>query len=194
MSFDIKKFCGASYDPRKLDRLYRFNGFIYATNGHIAVRIPNSPECACVDDQEWFIGPKIEAYFAAPAESEYTKFYIELPTPDACDCCDGKGMVSDCPDCDGGTFIHGNHEYDCKECDGSGEVPGNKRDCFSCDGAGLDLRSYISYGGSGFMHRYMRLIKGLPNIEIAVHPDPIKPAKFRFDGGEGVLMTMRDKP
>ncbi len=92
-------------------------------------------------------------------------------------------------------------EIECDECEGSGksdenqcEFCGKYPECEECGGSGKIMKPPLvkkkEIDGVIFDEKYLYLIQKLPGIEIGVNSLP-DASRFRFDGGEGLLMPMR---
>jgi len=87
-----------------------------------------------------------------------------------CGCYEGK--IHECPNC----------ECECSSCDGSGDIKVNSDDDKSIDILALP-----------FSLRYVRLVTTLPNVQIAkiaLLDDIGTCLRFKFDGGDGLLMPL----
>lgn len=191
----LQKFCATDDNRKSLYAPFRFDGFIYATDRSIAIRMP--------DDGSKVVGidPKIKKIKSFFTDIHSAKF-IEippLPERETCIQCGGIGKVNfallHCDECDGeGTFEHGSHDYECKECNGSGEVKtrtnGNTNTCDKCNGDGKTLIQPIKIGDTHVNLKYLELIAGLPNC-VSAPAGPNNKVFFRFDGGEGIVMPVR---
>jgi hypothetical protein len=195
MKIDMAQFC-ATRDTRKhLFSPFRLNGFIYATDGEIAIRIPDdgSEVADCESGLE-----KIEHFFQMPENILFQQIPL-LNITLKCAECSGTGFVNyvhvDCDECDGeGVFKHGAHDYDCKECNGSGEYRsvtlGSKNECNQCDGSGNQPIQAVAIGNTFLNHKYLVKMNNLPNCTIATN-GKIERSYFKFDGGSGVIMPCR---
>jgi hypothetical protein len=165
---DLQQFCGADECRHYLMKPFSRDGFTYATNGHIMVRVVLRPEVPDVDKKFNQEGPLKDldgATFFRPS--------FELPPkPEVGECptCKGRGVAHECPDC----------ECQCGTCDGSGESDGER--LFS-----------TSIGLKSFSLSYVRQVLSLPAVELATLPEAPdeKPLLFRFADGVGALMPMR---
>ncbi|MRR49342.1 MAG: hypothetical protein EG825_00255 [Rhodocyclaceae bacterium] len=173
--------------------------FIYATNGHVAVRVPASNGIASTvcDDKI----KDMQSLFDKARSDVFLPTFPELPEANKCAVCNGSGIVYPCPSCDGeGEFEYKWHDYECKECGGYGQVDDGDEDqketCEYCAGSGhaqqpVKVKDFI------FDRRYLSKIKDLPGVRFAVQQGfptegAIPPGYFVFDGGgEGLLMPMR---
>lgn len=172
--------------------------WIYATNGHIAVRVPKAVGITADESDKL---AKIDELFAASKRDDFIDL-PELPAAEKCPTCNGSGIGYKCPECDGkGEIEHGRHTYGCKECGGSGQVDdgcdADKEPCVECDGDGESRYKAVKVGNWHYDRRYLAMIEKLPAVKFAQRDEGPKDfedaavAYFVFDGGEGVLMPMR---
>ena len=195
---DITKFCAPGYIRSDLKKPMRHDGFLYATTGHIAVRIEDDPAIEAepmpaslqngvlqdmatdTTDRTWRPVPQVNGAVAKP-----------------CAYCDGTGRVVKCPDCDGdGEFEHGDHTYECKACDASGWGPAPSKDvgkeCRDCCGSGASWQEAVELDGVHIAARYIHLIgTEIPGAEIGISKDPAGIQLFRAPGIVGCVMPMR---
>jgi hypothetical protein len=161
---DLQTFCIAKDSGRySLESPFSRGDWTYATNGHIAVRVPRRAD---VDEGS----TSVERLGWAPSNATYVSApRFELPRSPEVDCekCDGRGTKHDCPGCS------------CK--------------CEHCDGTAVEPEKFTVGIGEGiFSAKFLRLILGLPGVELGpIHSR--EPMPFRFEGGEGLLMPMRGK-
>jgi hypothetical protein len=182
-------------DPRSwLNKPWCHEGFAYASNGHIACRVP---------DQDFGFPFPLEAQKATKLISETVPESVFMPLPKvlnapACSCCGGRRVIaySDCDSCEGeGEFEHHNHQYVCKSCDGGGKLFGfysndeTPKRCPECFGSGVG-KSTFDICENRFNAGYLSIMAMLPGIEIAPHPTGEKVSCFRWDGGIGLIMPM----
>jgi hypothetical protein len=194
---DLKPFCSKDTDRNSITTPFSQGEYTFATDGYIMVRVPRRP--------------KVEARKNAPNAAGMPSFALDgewLPIPDIdkeasepCLHCQEKGKVArkDCPECDGeGTLeIDGDyHTYTvtCKSCDGEGTIETSDDEgdtlCPKCHGEkGVPATVFVPVGPQKFQVTYLKMLKAL-NAEICV-PETYDPARFRFDGGDGLLMPMR---
>lgn len=190
----LQKFVARPAEERfYFTKPYRKDGFLYATDGGILVRVTDDPEVTDVDDSgrypdcekllqrhDFDPGPFVPLAFERPAE------------PPACKPCKGSGQVAVCPSCDGrGEFEHYGDDYDCQHCSGSGHVAGRGKTCVDCNGSGNDTAIAIDVGTQTFQLRYLLVLETLPGIRIANNADAGEAGRFIFDGGIGLLMPFR---
>lgn len=196
---ELLRFVAARDDIREYMRAPFVQGeWIYATNGHIAVRVPKvewvnvkeSDKPASIG--ELFEKNKRDTFVTLP----------DLPPREKCPVCNGSGIGYKCSECDGeGEFTRGGHSYDCKECGGSGQTDdgadADKEPCIECDGDGESRHKAVAVGNWHYDRRYLARILELPAVKFAQRHEGMKDlddaaiAYFVFEGGEGLLMPMR---
>lgn len=200
-SIDLQKFCAGGDDQRThLRQPWRAPVGIVATDG--AVLIVVSETTGDVAEYRPGVHPNVSKMLNDnPVSGPWIALdSIELPPKTVCVRCNGGGQLwtLECPDCGGdGEFDHGSHNYTCRECNGAGVMrdsspfdgayPGT---CQDCRGDGAAIQPVELPGGTCFQRRYLALLADLPGCEIAP-PSTWKAARFRFDGGEGLLMPCR---
>jgi hypothetical protein len=167
---DLQPFCSTEAGRAYLTKPWTRDGFTWATNGHILVRIParrGIKKNPMAPDAKRALECHREAEFAAlpsvrwPDESPRRK---------------------------------------CEICGGNGKDPEFETEpCFDCEGDGLAHGPLTSVliRGVHFQVKYVRLIQSLPRAEFASAPNQAlanfrdtQPSPFRFDGGVGALMPM----
>lgn len=196
-AIDLQRFCARKHDDREhLHAPWPHKGRLYASNGHIMVRIP-SPEHA----------EAVATHPAAMADQMFEAAgkagYIALPAfeaPMRCDSCAGEGkyLQVECPDCEGkGEFTHGTCLYDCQRCFGDGliraselDVGAAMHDCSHCGGLGYFRGEGARIGDATYDRVYLRLLSTLSGVRVCVNGE--KAMHFTFDGGDGLLMPYRE--
>jgi len=110
-------------------------------------------------------------------------FHDPLPETTICERCHGKGEIY-CKECG----LSG----DCRICDGTGEI--QPKVCSSChDTRTDDYESWDVGGGVLIARRFLRRMGNLWNCRLLVDPEHTEdPLRFEFEGGRGIVMTMRD--
>lgn len=165
---DLKPFCGDRFEIREALRApFRIGQWVYATNGHLAVRVPFDTQ---PDVTEHPRAPNnISALFARAFEREGEFLVIPpLPPTEPCATCNGKGFQS-----------------------GGGWYP--DEECPHCLGRKTEFK-FQRLGDSGYSLHYLHLLAALPQVRIRTDGIGAKnPAALIFDGGEAILMPMREK-
>lgn len=191
---DLQSFCERPEGMRYyLQAPFNHRGYLYASNGHILVRIPApehadtvSPHKPAETSVKMFAELQVGSYAAIPP----------LQVPRLCRHCKGAGHYRQtyCPTCKGqGEIYVRRRVYNkCKPCEGLGQLAspdGDDQTCYACFGLGRDSARTV-VGDVGFQVNYLMMIKALPDHQFA--PSLFeKPAHFVFTGGEGLLMPMR---
>lgn len=170
---DLQQFCGADDFRPYLQKPFRRNGYVYATDGRILLRVDDDEQYSTVEKVNTErVFEKISAAVFVPAPS------VNIP-PKApisereCRDCDGRGTEHDCPDCG----------CECDTCDGTGRIKDQPE-------------ISTSLCGHLFNVDYIRLMFTLPDLEIApsqaqiVDGHSALPMFFRFAGGVGALMPL----
>ncbi|MEW6614003.1 MAG: hypothetical protein AB1401_00805 [Thermodesulfobacteriota bacterium] len=184
----LQQFC--DIDREDMKKPYSEDDFTYATNEHILIRVPRMDGI-----EESLKGPVIkEKAVAIYFSKEPTQWFPVSPIyveQELCLNCKGTGRLYTCHECEGeGQVIPWTdwNDYDeqtCRTCDGNGQL---EAACIKCDGTGKIWNDKsVPIGGVYFSDRYLSWLYQLPNCEIG--PFGTKdPARFRFDGGEGLIM------
>ena len=168
---DLQKFCFEGLGKDKIKIPWTDEGYTYATNGHICIKVPalrDVPvELYPINAEKVFQEtPQPSEWFSIPRVKK-----PEIPKEIDCVDCDGTGKSNQkCSYC---------HRYGkCSKCEGTGKV---KED--------IPPR-YLQIGDQFFDEKYLYLIQKLPNIQISPASGEIA-ARIKFDGGEGLLMPVR---
>lgn len=209
---DLMRFCDTAacrlhrYDMRLP---YCLDDWTYATDSRICVRV--RPETADVFQHKGEVPP------FSSLDWNYDQIRGWRPLPDVqpivgdnakCPGCDGCGHTpaetpQECETCGGtghewiGKGWHPSVPVRCKACRGRGHlIPPGCKTCDLCDGAGWGLfPAYAMLDGRYFDLQLYEKLKGLGGAEYTVVeflPDtPL--LKFRFDGGDGLLVGLDDK-
>lgn len=200
-TFNIQDFCATSHSNENFLRPFAYHGNLYATNGHIMVRIPAG--AGVVDTEHSLVAPAekmfANANFDAGMEPLPDYPAMELPS---CEGCGGSGKgkpLEECRECRGEGFVEWDtdfHTYDadCKGCDGEGEVGivgGADVTCKRCNGSGTEMDVPVMFGATAINYRYLKLMETLPGLlvglSVSKFPDAIQ---FKFDGGAGLVMPI----
>lgn len=213
----LARFCANENDLREYLRApWRNGAWVYATNGHIIIRVPSeaAPEVAECDRAPSKVGAMFAAHFTESAE-----FLLmpELPALFDCPSCEGAGRIraTKCNHCEGeGGFTRLGLWYDCKNCEGDPAGDGwvscldfeNPADavvrvCTECDGLGHRMHKHgITQIGEGtYSPVYLHWIAALPQARVmpgdaptASNSKTCKPLAFLFDGGQGLLQPRKE--
>lgn len=152
-----------------LHQPFKIGEWVYATDGHIIVRVPAA-------GQESLDGAPIpvditglfgSAHDAAQRARTIKVGLPALPEAQPCFACGGSAS----------TYLRD-----------------DQQECFQCDGTGVERHQSVTVGARDYARRYLAKIADLPGL--AFHQTPnedIDPAFFTFDGGEGLLMPLRKR-
>jgi hypothetical protein len=212
-TIDLSKFCAFSKaDSRTvLHAPFKVGDFIYASNGHMGVRVPAAgwPEEVRepAGEHETKVAAIVVGVFAKHAEASHPAVALPELRTQRCRACKGAGFTwgSKCDSCDGeGSFQRHGYDYECKACDGDGydecekDHPGAEkqpcRACFSTGLAHLPGEEHSLVGSSAVRTAYLAAVARLPGVTVHPNPDdPHIPVLARFDGGIGLLMPCREE-
>jgi len=203
----LERYCATVDDTREhLKKPFRVGDWVYATNGHICIRVPSADFEADVLDESQRINQTAPALFDKwLTEATYSPL-PELAALESCYSCSGKGWhwAYRCEGCTDGEFVHRGHTYACQECENepcfmagwitryreADRQPTDvKRECAMCGGRGFAEGS-VELNGIPFELGYVHWAARLPGalFKTAGKEDP---AAFRWDGGEALLMPLR---
>lgn len=190
---DLTKWCDPEATRFPLGLPFVQGGFLCATNGRIAIRVPSSdpdttpenggrlPRMADIFKSM----PKNISRYEAWPEAKYSHQERDCLT------CKGKGRVNQhpCQECDGDGMVECEtcgHEDECKVCDGHGECGGSK--CKACNGKMQVPRPYQQQIGKAWIDAdYDAMVRELPN-PVWYCKSADDPVFIIFDGGEAVVM------
>lgn len=164
---DIKlsHFCGEPH--RKLDAPMTHGDWTYACDGYACIRVPRR-DLLIYDNPG--MTERLEKWLDAVAASETRPLpKLNIPVPDRTLCfkCDGTGREhSDCDCCD----------HPCEECD---------------DGY-VEKTIAVRLHGLTMNAKLLLRFAALPNIEMGTKLTEHGHIPFKFDGGVGCLMPMRE--
>ena len=163
---DLQSFCANQWEVRSyLQRPWRDGEWVYATNGHMIVRVP--AESAPDVEARTSAQPKNPPDMFRVALEQEGEFLLMPPLPEdvPCPTCAGTGEIDE--------GIYGTDE------------------CPSCF-ATKHTFTYFELGDSGFNLHYLRLLSALPQVRIRTQGTKTAAALI-FDGGQALLMPMRAK-
>lgn len=190
---DLEKFCEPSM--KKISRPWSAGDYTYATNGHIAVRVPRMDDAP--ENEE---APDMAR---VPWDHETLNDWEPLPPYDLagakdCTLCKGMKKARVCHECDGEGEVTAETDYNyyvvtCKTCGGDGTMPGESDDppCPRCQGTGRSLNIPVPWAAGHIGMQMLVKINDLPGVKLSKTGDGEKPWRFIFDGGAGVIMPMR---
>jgi hypothetical protein len=163
----LEMFC--SQDRPELSRPFSIGAWTYASDGYVLVRVPRR------DDVSERAAPDASRLFPDDAPKPRYRPAPKFTIPETIQ-----------------------REEKCWYCRGTGKKHGERcptcqcEDCTSCSGTGrLTKLETVKIGYAVFQARYISWLQSLPNLEVAKHRGGIEPLRFRFDGGEGLLMPCR---
>ena len=198
MDVDLYKFCG-----KYLDKPFYQDGYSYATDGVIAIRVkvdkPVPPEFLEIEERDCYIKRTVELFGDFKKKKQIK--YIPIPEYDRsiktkeCHSCKGIGHHKTCPECDGTGEVHWSTDYNdyedsCQTCNGGRRLP-DTIPCEKCDGKGtVEVDTPIQIGYHTVGAKRLNLIADLPGIEISEDVNSFNAFCFRFNDGEGLLMSL----
>ena len=193
---DLMKFC----DPEQLNisKPFTRGDFTYVTNRHLIIRVPKLED---VGEQE---GNKIDIEKFWKSISDYPYFPITKISPTKyaqCCKCEGTGIITKCPECNGTGEVDLESDYnsyscECESCDGTGNIGGSKdkeKKCDKCNGTGKIENKFDNHSlasGRYYQNNYLHWLKELPECLLAEAKD-LDPAHFKFNGGDGFIMPVK---
>jgi len=164
---NLQVFCADPAVRAMFSIPFSFEQNTYATDGHIAIRLPRDERVKIRDSA----GDLCKRLFEKVPTTEFKKAPTIVIPPreedEPCGKCMGRGLLHDCPSC----------ECRCPSCAGSGHESEYRNLSFG-------------YEKGIFAGRYLALIKDLPNLQFGKATE-LEPMVFRFEGGDGLLMPMR---
>lgn len=201
---DLNKFCSTDKSRTYLTVPWEMNGFKYATDGHLAIRVPRGlgSTPGITDNAKKYLSGVPGMIDAAKLDVKHWIKLLKLPELPPCKKCNGTTEApksSECPECEGmGEAIAENdyHEYEveCKTCDGDGEVLGDGV-CKRCRGNGFQHFAKpvgCDIHGVRLNLQLLYKIKDLPGLKIGIHgTDNLLGHFFQFDYGNGLIMPLR---
>ena len=190
----LTNFCATEYCiDKRLQKPLRANGFLYATNQHVLVKIPDDFLILAYDCPADLLA-SLESFFSNQHTSPRSFTVPKLPKAAPCPICLGMQRIdyTPCATC-GGTGQQKNGE-ECPTCEGQGRTDSNPNKkgghtCYHCGGFGEDPEPYSFVDGIPFANRYLRAIRNLPNIRLC--PTSARsPMVCSFDGGTLLMMPI----
>lgn len=214
---ELSAFCRNWGD---LSTPFYHNHFVYASNGALAIRIPAEnlndvlPERGSRNVED--LASKLDGYFASTDYSgqephTLSYFAFDLGT-EPCSHCEGEGKLYACDECDGaGEIVHStdynDYEHECDSCSGKGYFTKSKWErefprsnvenastepCEDCEGTGTTgANPDIFIDEAKFQGKLLKKFMGFEGATIRVGAVK-KLALIEWDGGQGILMPMRN--
>lgn len=201
---DLQRFCAIDDIRAYLLKPWRLDGWVYATNGHICIRIPDN---GAPDTPDYIPGkhPKAHDLFTKYfADGDEFKPMPSLPAAQTCTHCKGIGAypAKPCAACNGeGSFMWHGMEYDCKSCDSDDieagwvitDVDGGPltegttlKVCNHCWGRKMKMCKH-PLGDAEYELAYLHWLAELPGVTYRTNGATLA-AAFNFDGGQALLM------
>jgi hypothetical protein len=198
----FREAIGVEMAHRGLDRLILEDSWVYATEGHIAVRAPATAAIRAAVEAVPVEGKPFPHRIGVNLELPVAPDPAGLPEPTGgapCPDCGGAGFLParECDDCDGEGIDECEccgHEADCDSCGGKGSLPPGP--CDDCHGEGVhfgedaDRGFAMDLGGFWVAKHFALMLRrhGVTRVFPAA-VDPHKwPARFEGDGFEGAIM------
>jgi len=182
---DLKPFCARpiTYSKYSLEEPFAVDGWEYATDGKICVRIPTRKPSTVAGDQrklpdvsllEWKTIAKVKEWKPILAVGKTMK------ADDPLDCTDCRDKLVTCPDC--------RSRVGCHRCRWSGVIGPR---CTTCKSkrraAGMPVRKI---GKCLFDMYFIRKMRELSECEVPLWEKVDIAMPFRFQGGEGFVMPL----
>lgn len=195
---DLMPFCSTDPYWPQLAEPFSWDEWSFATNAAILVRVPRLAEVPETPEAPSLAGLK-DIFLSAWRSETPAEIPAEIPSPQVKECklCDGKGRLRVCVKCHGeGRCIcpSCDDDHECRACEGLGRVPERNGPgvCDKCHGAGtIETVTPVRVGIVLLADKYLRLLRALPNVRVYTN-GPRDMVRFVFDGGDGVVMPMRE--
>lgn len=191
----LQPFCSTDETRPNIAKPFSIGDWTYATDGRIIIRVPRLAEVPDLDPINRIDPDRLMVeHQAGPA---WLPMPAVEPAPPPRPCTRCKGVpVPQCQACRGAgevvyEFWHENSCYrrdeDCPVCQGVTSCP-------RCDGTLTEPEQFdaspVEIGGILIGAPFARLLASLPGCELAPRGE-YDPCRFRFDGGEGLVMPLR---
>ena len=171
---DLRDFCDQSDGAirYKIDKPWSKGVYTYATNGYICICVPR--DYTVPKRKESPNVEKLLSEVQAKGEPEW----VDVPPH--------KIIRKPCRECKGAGYV----DYDLNPCSADAK---NAEKC-GCE-QGYRLSGYAKIRGPkeeiAIASRYLTLIASLPGAKIGANGGERDPVRFKFDGGEGLVMPIR---
>lgn len=170
----LLEFCDRYAWRHAIGQPWAKDGYLYATDARIAIRIPTSQPDTPTGDARL---PKIADVFAqwpVPATAAWQRWPVKPVFVDT-----AHETGEDCPICHGDGFYY---------------TDGDVRRCVYCDGSGkVQAFDNVELGKSYVAGVYWDKIRRLPDPWYVEPEKADEPVHFRFLGGEGLLMPIKQE-
>jgi hypothetical protein len=190
---NLQPFCHPNRAYGSLSTPFSRGEHTYATDGHLIVRVPRLADVFERDNT-----PRVDhlGWNHAELEDWANPPEIDQATLKLCSVCKGSGKTNICPECDGdGEVIAESHmrEYEvvCKTCGGDGKIAGGEDVCDHCLGNGKDIDNPVPWRGGHVSGQLLARLSTLPGLQLSRYGEPTEVIRFKFDGGDGLVMPMR---
>ena len=212
---NLQKFCSkADRHTGKLDSPWSFGEFTYASNGVILIRVPRLADVGENDN-----APKIHLREFPLLLSTEPAEWVSVPEVDyggdECEVCYGTGIALLCPECEGDGEVavrsrfNDYEDQECLTCQGNGQISRGEwasfvkmhkfkgeaieGNCDRCDGSGMEgTQDFKTVNGVKLNEKYLWMLGELPGATLGTF-GPHDAVRFRFDGGDGLVMPMRSE-
>lgn len=202
----LQRFC-STHDIRAWTlKPNTVGAFTYATNMHIAIRIPaaDGHVFECHSNLTESMVTKLDEYMSLDGVELGPLNLPPEPAWATCPRCHGTGKCRRCGECNGEGELECDlgHMHRCEDCNGRGQVEGERDPCMECEGSGRDyngtpvLERSVLIGAVHFDWRYLSMIADLPGAEVGLENagGPLSEHRrllFRFAGdGRGIVMPL----
>lgn len=184
---DLQPFCDTEDVRYALSTPWVKGGWRYATDGRICVRVTTDEADSPTYNEDGLKRPGADRLFDDFPPDGFEDMPKSLDeqvddAPDAPRLCECAKLVL-CPKCKGDDW--------CDKCVAwEGEIVKANQKCETCGGKGELPRVYQGIGNEWFDKWYLDKMRALPNL-LVQSLDKNRLA-FVFDGGEGLLMSVRN--
>lgn len=196
---DITPFCAEEAGRFLIERPWVKDGWRYATDGCVCVRVPAPGEPDTPSPLE--SGPRLfeaDECFGAQYDFEADRCTEPFPTHDGRtfkQACDNEAHMKECPDCLGSGTCHCpscDNAHDCPKCGGRGYRTVKQTPCPECNASGYraDPAPQV-IAGKRVRGPSAILIAGLPGARYYSDGHAVEPLHFVADGGlQGVVAVI----
>jgi hypothetical protein len=174
------------------------NGFKLATNGHIAVIIPDIEGNEYAGSHEDSIR---NIFSMITSKHEFLPIPTDIVFPEShqCKVCKGTGFShsAHCNECEGDGEVYltnefNDYQHDCKSCSGAGsivEVGGDIKCKYCNDGVAYEVNDSVQILNLNIKPKYLNYILDVPGIEVAPYPEK-KELYFKVGEINGLICGM----